>query len=50
MTSFYGYNLGQLPGKDLPKVKGIESARMFPTAPDSRCVVFQRIQVTLNLV
>ena len=40
MTSFYGYNLGQLPGKDLPKVKGIDSARMFPTAPDSRCVVF----------
>lgn len=41
MTSFYGYNIGQLPGKDLPKVKGIESARQYPTMPDSRCVVFE---------
>jgi len=41
MTSFYGYNIGPLPGKDLPKVKGIESARQYPTMPDSRCVVFE---------
>ena len=41
MTSFYGYNIGQLPGKDLPKVKGIESARQYPTMPDSRCAVFE---------
>lgn len=41
MTSFYGYNVGgPLPGKDLPKVKGIDSARMYPTAPNSRDVVF----------
>lgn len=40
MNNYYGYNIGQLPGKDLPKVKGIESARMYPTAPNSRDVVF----------
>ncbi len=40
MNNFYGYNLGQLPGRDLPKVKGIESAKMFITMPDSRCAVF----------
>lgn len=41
MTNLYGYNVGMLPGKDLPRVKGIESARMYPTAPNSRDVVFE---------
>ena len=41
MNNFYGYNIGVMPGKDLPKVKGIESARMYPTTPNSRDVVFE---------
>lgn len=50
MTSYYGFNVGQLPGKDLPKVKGIESARMFPTAPNSRNVVFDEDEDIFYLI
>lgn len=41
MDNLYGYNLGNIPGTDLTKVKGIESARMFPTRPNSRMPVFE---------
>ena len=50
MNNFYGYNLGTLPGKDLPKVKGIESARQFPTIPNSRDVVFDEDEDIFYLI
>lgn len=50
MNNFYGYNLGTLPGKDLPKVKVIESARQFPTVPNSRDVVFDEDEDIFYLI
>ena len=50
MNNFYGYNLGTLPGKDLPKVKGIESARQYPTVPNSRDVVFDEDEDIFYLI
>ncbi len=40
MNNLYGYNFANLPQMDLPKVKGIESVRMFPTQPNSKTAVF----------
>jgi hypothetical protein len=40
MDNLYGYNIGSIPGQDLMKVKGIESAKMFPTRPNTRTAVF----------
>ena len=39
MQNLYGYNIG-IGSNDLPKVKGIESARQFPTQPNSRVAIF----------
>lgn len=50
MNNYFGYNIGQLPGTDLPRVKGIESARMFPTAPNSRVVVFDEDEDVFYLI
>lgn len=44
MDNLYGYNIGMLPNQDLPKVKGIESARMYPTHPNTRIAVFDETE------
>lgn len=41
MTNLYGYNIGEIPGQDLIKLKGIESAKLLPTRPNSRVAAFE---------